>query len=132
MAFDGDKWKLIDWSYKRIDPENPKIRKEKIKSSNISNSDVSELISFMDAKGFFSFNQDSLNWNRKDQGNGKILVQSISDGTIDTFEIISTLGHRISYAHEAEKRQSFVFNNQRQNFVECRNQFLKFVNKRGQ
>jgi hypothetical protein len=128
LTFDGSNWKLTKWSYELNKKEKPK--KPKSTSFDINNQHVLEFLNFINEKGFYTFNQDSLNWNKKDQGDGSMLVQSIMDGTTEEFEIISPSGHRISSAHEPEQRQNFVFNEQRKKFIDCRNKFLELVNEK--
>lgn len=128
ITFDGIKWKLTNWSYELNEQGLPK--KQKSKTFKLDDAKSLELLNFIDDRGFYSFNLDSLNWNKKDQGNGRMLVQSIMDSTTYEFEIISSSGHRISSAHEPQQRQEFVYNQQRNNFIECRNKFLELLNEK--
>lgn len=128
LTFNGSTWEITKWSYELNKKEQPK--KSKLESFNIETQKVLEFLEFLENSGFYSFNQDSLNWNKKDYGKGRMLVQNITDGTTYEFEVISASGHRISSAYEPDQRQDFVYNEQRKNFIECRNEFRKLVNSK--
>lgn len=127
LTFDGTVWKLVKWSYQLNTKERP--TKQKLRFYKLDSNEVTNFLDFINSLGFFTFNQDSLNLNKKDIGNGTTQVHQISDGVTDILEVISSSGHRISSAHEAEQLQEFAPTKQRQNFIECRNQFSKLVNK---
>lgn len=127
LTFDGTDWKMIKWSYKLN--KNKRPIKQKSKSYKLNINDVTNFLNFINSRGFFAFNQDTLNLNKKDMGNGITQVLQISDGVTDVFEVIGASGYRISSAHEAIQLQEFAPTEQRQNFIECRNEFVKLVNK---
>lgn len=126
LTFDGTEWGLVKWSYQLNKKECPV--KQKSKSYNLDNNEVNDFLNFIKNNGFFSFNQDSLNFNKKYIGNGTTQVRQIFDGVTDKIEVISSSGHRISSAHEPEQLQEFTPTEQRKNFIECRNEFAKLVN----
>jgi hypothetical protein len=128
LAFNGTDWKLIKWSY-QLD-KNRRPIKQKSKSYKLNSNDVTNFLDFINSRGFFTFNQGALNLNRKDMGNGTTQVRQISDGVTDVFEVISASGHRISSAHEAVQLQEFAPTEQRENFIKCRNEFIKLVNNK--
>jgi hypothetical protein len=130
IVFDGKKWRVTKWSYELNKKGQPK--KQKSKSFKLESSRVSAFFDFIKHNEFFSFNQDSLNWNKKENGQESMLVQQIMDGTTEEFEIISASGYRISFAHEPEQRQDFVNIRQRKKFMECLEKFLLLVDKKSQ
>lgn len=123
LAFDGLDWKFIKWTYELNKKE--KLKKSKQKSTPIEKEHAQEFLSFIKSKGFYNFNQDSLNWNKKYIGNDSYHVKVIYDGVSEKFEIISPKGHRISSSREPIQLQEFVYNEQRKNFLESLNKFLE-------
>ncbi|MDR7128699.1 hypothetical protein J2X69_001031 [Algoriphagus sp. 4150] len=100
-----------------------------MQSTILDQQKVNEFMVLIKSKSFFSLSQDSLNWDKKDLGNGTILHQSIMDGVSENFEVISSSDHRIYSAHEPIQRQEFVFNNQRKIFLDCLDKFLDLIGK---
>lgn len=102
-------------------------KKSKLKSKTLDKEKVNDLLDELEFKGFFTLIQDSLNWAKKDLGDGIIRRQSITDGFSENFEIITQTSHRIYSVDEPELKQKFIFSNQRQRFLECINRFLTFT-----
>ena len=125
LTYNGSDWELKKWSFEL---KEEKIKKSKVKSRILEKEKVIELLNVLESKGFFSLNQDSLNWAKKNLGNGRMLHQSILDGVSEYFEVISSSGHRIYSAHEPVQKQEFVYIGQREIFLDCLNKFLELIN----
>lgn len=128
LAFDGNSWKLINWSYALREAERPK--KQRLKTFEIHKEDAMDILNYLQKRNFFTLDQDSLNWNKKDKEDGSKLVMQIMDGKTDIFEIITRSGYRVSSAHEPEQLQDFTYIEQREIFIDCRNKFLELVNEK--
>ncbi|WP_339754582.1 hypothetical protein [Algoriphagus aquimarinus] len=126
LTFNGTDWELKKWSYE-LKEEKPK--KSKMKSRILVKEKVINLLNYFESKGFYSLNQDLLNWSKKDLGNGTMLHQSIMDGVFETFEFISSSGHRIYSAHEPVQKQEFVYIEQREIFLDCLDKFLDLIDE---
>ena len=124
LTYNGTDWELKKWSFE-LDKE-AKPKKSRMKSRILKHQKVIGILNDLESKGFFSLNQDSLNWAQKDMGGGVTRSQSITDGFSENFEIISQSSHRIYSAYEPELKQKFIFSDQRQRFLECLNRFLTF------
>lgn len=127
LAFNGNNWKLIEWSYKPINWEKPKIKKERKVIRDISEDRASNLINLIIEEDLLSYSNDSLNWNQKTGEDGWELSQEIMDGTTHEFQIISS-GFVILRAYEPEQLQTFVENEQRKKFLQFEHEFLKLFN----
>ena len=125
LTYNGTDWELKKWSFEL---KEEKIKKSKMKSQIFEKEKVNELLNYFVSKGFYSLNQDSLNWAKKDLGNGRMLHQSILDGVSENFEVMSSSGHRIYSAHEPVQKQEFIYIEQREIFLDCLKQFLTFIN----
>lgn len=127
LTYNGSDWELKKWSYEL---KEEKLKKSKVKSRILEKEKVNKLLNYFESRGFYSLNQDSLNWSKKDLGNGIMRHQSIMDGVSENFEVISSSGHRIYSAHEPVQRQEFVFNEHRNIFLDCLDKFLNLINNK--
>lgn len=127
LIFNGKTWELIEWTYELNRRDKPK--KQQFKVYEVESSAAIELKLFWEEMKLSSISNDSLNWNKKDIGDGKILVQAITDGTIEQLEFKTPLVYKVLSAHEPERRQVFIYIEARNRFISFRNEFLKFSNR---
>lgn len=125
ILLEGENWVLKKLSVKV--KEDNSIKRSKTKNLKLNSTQVDDFINFLNECDFWNFSQDSLNWNKKDQGNGTFLMQSILDGHTDEFLIRNGSKIRISKAHNADHLQEFVPTEQRKKFVEVRNRFYELI-----
>lgn len=125
LAFDGQNWKLLQWSYRRQYQTDTKTKKEKLSVKALKEKKALDFINTLGTNDLFLMNEDSLNLSEKRAGYDKILTMSIIDGTNNKFEIISDYGYFIISAYEPEQLQDFIPVIQRQKFLICKQLFLE-------
>ncbi|MEQ9425134.1 MAG: hypothetical protein RJQ09_11990 [Cyclobacteriaceae bacterium] len=118
---DEQGWKRLKWILKLDKKKN--VVKSKIRKIPYDANALDELLDFFDAKQFWTLQQDSLNLKRLTLSDGSGLAWDKSDGTTDTFEMISYEQHRLTSSYEADYYQDKVPVEQRRRFIECRNKF---------
>lgn len=124
LVFDEGTWKIINWSHKRINPNNPKIRRKRKKVRAIDSKKVNEFLELVDSVKFFHLHNDSLNWNEKYLNDGSVLKTSVLDGHTHEFQIISQYGFFTLQASNPERLQEFIAVEQRKIFLKIENEFL--------
>jgi hypothetical protein len=125
LAFDGQNWKLLQWSYRRQYQTDTKTKKEKLSVTDLEEKKALDFINTLETNDFFLMNEDSLNLSEKQAEDDGIFVKSITDGTNNKFEVISDYGYFSISAYEPEQLQDFVQVIQRQKFLICRQRFLE-------
>jgi hypothetical protein len=116
------KWERIKWTLKLDDNKN--ITRAKTRKLSFNKDKFQELLTFFDSKNFWTFELDSLNLNEEVREDGSSTLWIKSDGTTDSFEVINNGQHRLISSYEPEHFQDLIPVEQRQKFIECRNEFL--------
>ncbi len=116
------KWERIKWTLKLDDNKN--ITRAKTRKLSFNKDKVKDLLTFFDSKNFWTFELDSLNLNEEVREDGSSTLWIKSDGTTDSFEVINNGQHRLISSYEPEHFQDLIPVEQRQKFIECRNEFL--------
>ncbi|CAN0448305.1 unnamed protein product [Ectocarpus fasciculatus] len=118
------------WIFKKLSVklnEENHVKKSKTKKLHIDINQADDFVSFLSEVDFWNFNEDSLNLNKKDQGNDRVLMKSITDGRTDKFLIRNGANVRSTWAYEADQLQEFVPTEQRRKFIEARNRFYELI-----
>jgi hypothetical protein len=118
------KWERIKWTLKLDDNKN--ITRAKTRKLSFNKDKFQELLTFFDSKNFWTFELDSLNLNEEVREDGSSTLWIKSDGTTDSFEVINNGQHRLISSYEPEHFQDLIPVEQRQKFIECRNEFLSY------
>ena len=125
LLLDDDNWIFKKLSVKLN--EDNSIKKSRTRKLHVDSNQVDEFVSFLNEVKFWNFNKDSLNLNKKAQGDSRVLMQSISDGKTDKFITRNGVNVRSTSAYEADQLQEFVPTEQRGKFIETRNRFYELI-----
>lgn len=125
LAFDGQNWKLLQWSFRRQNQTGTKTKKEKLSVKDIEGKKALGFINTLETNDFFSMNNDSLNLGEKQTKEDEMLIMSITDGVNNKFEVICESGYFSISAYEPEQFQDFIPVIQRKKFLICRQRFLE-------
>ena len=128
FGFDGREWKLIKWTVKF--DNNGQVVKERLKTKSFSSRKLLEMLSFFEANKFWTLDQDSLNLDERDHGDGSSMVWMIDDGSNDKFETYNNGIYRITSSYEAKRLQELVPTKQREIFIKCKDKFWKIANRK--
>jgi len=104
--------------------DNKDIIRTKSRKLSFNEDKFQELLTFFDSRNFWAFELDSLNLHEEVREDGSSTLWTKSDGTTDSFEVINNGQHRLISSYEPEHFQNLIPVEQRQKFIECRNEFL--------
>ncbi|WP_258101409.1 hypothetical protein [Marinoscillum pacificum] len=104
---------------------NKNIIRTKSRKLSFGEGKFQELLTFFDSRDFWNFELDSLNLHEEVREDGSGTLWTKTDGTTDSFEVISNGHHRIISSYEPEYFQELIPVEQRRKFIECRNEFLR-------
>ncbi len=118
LISDHGSWHQVQWVVTYSNRDKNKIKHISKKKLPLARQ-VDSLITDLNALGFWSLGQDSLNISEKQLNDTTMSSINISDGCSQVIEVLSGGHQRILSAYEPEQLQAFVHIPSRGRFIQC-------------
>lgn len=125
LAGKKNKWKFFAWELELLDgtSDQKKIKKATVKELPLNGLSVDSLLTYWTQQSFWTLNNDSLNLNVKNMEDGSTQDTFTPDGCTEIIETFTKKKYHVVKVLNADHYQDFVYTKQRQQFINCRNQF---------